>query len=100
MLNGFCPISKKSLPLALNGKYQTRWKRPKLHKTYTPVLHFISSFQCTSYKKFLGLHSTFIYLKNDFRHKFSFVKGFTKNTSTHSQNSLSVTKFFISSDAP
>ena len=32
-------------------QYQTRWKQPKLNEKYTPLLHFISSFEGTSYKK-------------------------------------------------
>ena len=32
-------------------QYQTRWKQPKLNEKYTPLLHFILSFEGTSHRK-------------------------------------------------
>ena len=58
MLSGFCLLSKKSTPLyLLNIQYQAGWKvyQPKLdEKAYTLILHYILSFEATSYKHVSG----------------------------------------------
>ena len=50
-LNRYCPVSKNSTPPVFNRQCRAGWKQPNINKKYTHILHFISSFQGTSYKK-------------------------------------------------
>ena len=63
MLNKFCPLSRKNPTPVLNRQYikmdripKRNQRKPKPSKKYMPFLHYISSFEGTSYIKICKIH--------------------------------------------